>query len=88
MQVQNAMMLDPRVEFHRVVIKSSPLSSAGPGVGLKAYSTGGQRSSRATSLCKANGLVILPPLSRDKKCLNAGELAQALVIGEIAMEEF
>jgi len=84
------MPLDPRVEFHRVVIKSSLLTSdnvgQGPVVALKAYSTGGQRSSRASSLCKANGLVVLPPVSKDKSCLNAGELAQALLIGEVEME--
>ena len=81
------MSLDTRVEFHRVVIKSRPLSSeTGGGVALKAYSTGGQRSSRATSLCKANGLVILPRLSKEKKILDVGEIAQALVIGEIEME--
>lgn len=51
------MQLDTRVEFHRVVIKSTGSSTV-----LKAYSTGGQRSSRVASLSGANGLVILPAL--------------------------
>lgn len=58
----------------------------GSSVPFKAYSTGGQRSSRATSLCKANGLVVLPPVSAGKKCLEVGEFAQAILIGEIEME--
>lgn len=97
MQVQNPMPLDPRVEFHRAIIKSSIQQIEG-GTGsmvLKAYSTGGQRSSRVASLCEANGLVILPSLisgddhqgSNSKRtALNSGEFAQAILIGEIEME--
>lgn len=97
MQVQNPMPLDPRVEFHRAIIKSSIQQIEG-GAGsmvLKAYSTGGQRSSRVASLCEANGLVILPSLisgddhqgSNSKRtALNSGEFAQAILIGEIEME--
>ncbi|KAF8958523.1 molybdenum cofactor biosynthesis protein [Flammula alnicola] len=105
-QIQNPIPLDPRVEFHRVIIRSSVKSSSSPntetttspdgsGVVLKAYSTGGQRSSRAASLCEANGLVVLPPLptaghevaaASRKTGLEMGEYAQAVVIGEIEME--
>ena len=97
MQVQNPMPLDPRVEFHRAIIKSSIHQSSG-GTGsmiLKAYSTGGQRSSRVASLCEANGLVILPSLTNEddhqdgsskKTALNSGEVAQAILIGEVEME--
>jgi len=92
------MPLDPRIEFHRVVIRSTVKYSSDsrtgsePGVvPLKAYSTGGQRSSRAASLCEANGLVVLPSLvpaiagQTRKVRLEAGEFAEALVIGEIEM---
>lgn len=91
------MPLDPRVEFHRVIIKSS----IGPGsrsdsMLLKAYTTGGQRSSRVASLCEANGLVVLPSLvsgndaetasTTRKTRLEKGEFGQAVLIGEIEME--
>ena len=92
------MPLDPRTEFHRVVIRSTAKYSSDPStrseeavVPLKAYSTGGQRSSRVASLCEANGLVVLPPLApavtgqTRKVRLEAGELAEAVVIGEIEM---
>ncbi|KAI6152402.1 MoaB/Mog domain-containing protein [Pisolithus tinctorius] len=49
-QLENAMPLDPRVELHRVIVRSTP-------EGLLATTTGSQRSSRVTSLCGANGLV-------------------------------
>lgn len=76
------MTLDPRTEFHRVIIRSSP-------DGLKAFSTGGQRSSRVASLSGANGLVILPrPRARDSGSparLEVGTEIDAVVIGEIQM---
>ncbi|KAF8546428.1 hypothetical protein OG21DRAFT_1479679 [Imleria badia] len=53
--IQSTMRLDPRVEFHRVVVKATP-------EGLKPYSTGGQRSSQVASLSGANALVQLPIL--------------------------
>lgn len=73
------MNLDPRTEFHRVVIKATEN-------GLVAESTGGQRSSRAASMSGANGLVILP-LQKEggPKKLEAGEAVDALVIGELQM---
>lgn len=74
------MRLDPREEFHRVII--SP-SSQRQGV-LVATTTGGQRSSRVASLCGANGLVHLPPLKDDGiSKIGKGEVVQAVVIGEI-----
>ncbi|CAA7259357.1 unnamed protein product [Cyclocybe aegerita] len=94
-QVQNPLPLDPRVEFHRVVIQSNISigdAPAAPQILLKAYSTGGQRSSRAASLCEANGLVVLPPLipsdgqphnEKRKTRLEVGEFAEAILIGEI-----
>lgn len=76
------MPLDPRPEFHRVHIRASR-------TGLKAYSTGGQRSSRVASLAGANGLVALPARPRDgegKQQLSKGESATAVVIGDIQPE--
>ncbi|KAG9317925.1 MoaB/Mog domain-containing protein [Chiua virens] len=76
-QIQNTMPLDPRVEFHRVVVKATS-------DGLKAYSTGGQRSSRVASLSGANALVQLPTLQEGgPKQLQAGELVDAVILGEI-----
>jgi len=84
------MKLDSRVEFHRVILKSHLDASSGLSrMVLKAYSTGGQRSSRVASLCEANGLVILPALAISddgKTVLQKGEHVQALIIGEIEME--
>ena len=74
------MRLDPRPEYHRVVIKAGP-------EGLVAHSTGGQRSSRVASLSGANGLVALPARAPDGSAeLKAGELAAAVVIGELQMQ--
>ena len=54
---------------------------------LKAYSTGGQRSSRVASLSGANGFVVLPPLGlRETKVLEVGTVLDAIVIGESEME--
>ncbi|KAL5508173.1 hypothetical protein ACEPAH_5792 [Sanghuangporus vaninii] len=79
-ELTDTMQLDPRTEFHRVVI------SAGSN-GLKARSTGGQRSSRVASLSGANGLVILPQKKEGGVPeLKAGELAEAILIGEIVTE--
>lgn len=61
--------------------------SDGTDIILKASSTGGQRSSRVASLCEANGLVVLPPLVKGgKERMEAGEIVQAVIIGEIEME--
>jgi gephyrin len=73
------MALDPRPEFHRVIIKAGA-------EGLKAFSTGGQRSSRVASLAGANGLVALPARSIDgPKTMEAGEVVDTMVIGELEM---
>ncbi|GAA5832395.1 hypothetical protein JCM11251_006435 [Rhodosporidiobolus azoricus] len=72
--------LDPRAEYHRVFLRPS-LSS---GV-LKAFSTGGQRSSRTVSLAGCNGLLELPALEKgaEKKRMEEGEVVQCVVVGEI-----
>lgn len=74
------MRLDSRPEYHRVVIKAGPK-------GMVAYSTGGQRSSRVASLSGANGLIALPARVPDGPSeLSAGEMADAVVIGELQMQ--
>lgn len=69
-----------------MILRSSLETTQGkPEMTLRAFSTGGQRSSRAASLCEANGLVILPPSDKGKKRMEAGEIVEAMVIGEIEM---
>ena len=54
--------------------------------GLKAFSTGGQRSSRVASLSGANGLIILPQAKQGLPTrLEVGARAEAVIIGEIQM---
>lgn len=78
-QLQSGMNLDSRTEFHRLIIKSGK-------DGFKAFSTGGQRSSRVGSLSGANGLAILPPKKVGSPTrLEAGTIVEAIVIGEIQM---
>ncbi|KAJ7034160.1 MoaB/Mog domain-containing protein [Mycena alexandri] len=74
----STMNLDPRTEFHRVVIYADV-------DGLKAFSTGGQRSSRVASLSGANGFVVLPMRSAERSRLEVGTTAKAVIIGEILM---
>lgn len=76
----SSMTLDPRVEFHRVTVRADR-------EGLKAYSTGGQRSSRIASLNGANAFVILPSrTSESPGSLAAGTMADAVLIGEIEVD--
>jgi gephyrin len=71
------MFLDPRTEFHRVVIRAEQ-------DGLKAYSTGGQRSSRVASLSGVNGFVVLPPQAvTGLSKFEVGAEVEVVVIGEI-----
>ena len=73
------MRLDSRVEFHRVIIR---VGQEGP----RAYSTGGQRSSRVASLSGANGLVMLPQkVEGGPDRIEAGAEADAYIIGELQM---
>ncbi|KZV75143.1 hypothetical protein PENSPDRAFT_647423 [Peniophora sp. CONT] len=73
------MRLDLRVEFHRVVIR---VENGGP----RAYSTGGQRSSRVASLNGANGLVVLPKKTFGGfDVLEKDSEVQAMLIGELQM---
>ncbi|CDO73824.1 hypothetical protein BN946_scf185015.g153 [Trametes cinnabarina] len=79
-QIQESMRLDPRPEYHRAIIRAAP-------AGFKAYSTGGQRSSRVASLKGANGLIALPARGeRGPSKLEIGDFVEAIVIGELLME--
>ncbi|KAK4696503.1 gephyrin, partial [Lecanoromycetidae sp. Uapishka_2] len=67
---------DPkRPEYHRVSL------NAGADGFLHAYSTGGQRSSKITSLRKANGLLCLPAEEGSKL---RGEMVDALLMGGLS----
>ncbi|EJU06392.1 molybdenum cofactor biosynthesis protein [Dacryopinax primogenitus] len=68
---------DPRPEYHRVHVHATS-------DGLNAFSTGGQRSSRVASLSGANGLVYVPPGTKeDHAPLPTGSKARAVLIGEL-----
>lgn len=75
-QLTSNVFLDPRPEYHRVWVR--PTSS-----GLKAFSTGGQRSSRTVSLAGSNGLLELPSSSEGEKEKKNGDIVNCVVIGEI-----
>ncbi|KAK6985161.1 MoaB/Mog domain-containing protein [Favolaschia claudopus] len=75
-KLASPMNLDPRTEFHRVVIKADM-------DGLRAFSTGGQRSSRVASLSGANCFVVLPMRTQEQSRLEAGTVVSAMLIGEI-----
>ena len=78
-QIQESLRLDPRPEYHRAVIRAAP-------EGLRAYSTGGQRSSRVASLKGANGLIALPPRAEGGPSkLEVGDYVEAILIGELQM---
>ncbi|KAI0268164.1 molybdenum cofactor biosynthesis protein [Gloeopeniophorella convolvens] len=78
-KLHDNMRLDPRVEFHRVII--GPTKE-----GLVASSTGGQRSSRVASLNLANGLVILPERTEQgPQQVQEGDTVEAFLIGELNM---
>ncbi|KAF7321717.1 Molybdopterin molybdenumtransferase [Mycena kentingensis (nom. inval.)] len=76
--LKTAMALDARTEFHRAVLRADVSNGV-----VYAESTGGQRSSRAASLAGANGFVVLPMRTEVKPRLEAGEQAEAVVIGDI-----
>ncbi|SCZ87620.1 BZ3500_MvSof-1268-A1-R1_Chr2-2g05086 [Microbotryum saponariae] len=68
--------LDPRPEYHRVWVRPTTQ-------GLKAFSTGGQRSSRTVSLAGVNGLLELPSETKEEKEKKQGETVMCVLVGEI-----
>lgn len=77
-KLPQAVNLDPRPEYHRVV-----LSWKSGEVVPSAMSTGSQCSSRLLSMRTANALLVLPPRSDTLTRIEAGEVVDALIIGEI-----
>jgi len=76
--INDDMVLDPRPEFHRVIVRCMP-------TGLTAFSTGGQRSSRVASLADANAFVALPAKAGPLNKLIKGTEAEAVIFGELRM---
>lgn len=77
-RLPQAVPLDMRPEYHRVVL-SWKSGEAIP----SAVSTGSQCSSRLLSMRTANALLVLPPRNDNLTRIEAGEIVDALIIGEI-----
>lgn len=78
--VKQDIQLDPRPEYHRVVVEQ------GNDGKLYALSTGGQRSSRVGSLKKANALLSLPSskdVGHKRKFIPTGDTIEAIMIGPL-----
>lgn len=75
-KITHDIKLDPRPEYHRVMIKCTADGS------LIAESTGMQRSSRVASLC-CNGFLCLPAASEDQKTIASGSMVDALLIDQL-----
>ncbi|SCV70476.1 BQ2448_1870 [Microbotryum intermedium] len=74
--LNSTVSLDPRPEYHRVWVRPTTQ-------GLKAFSTGGQRSSRTVSLAGVNGLLELPNETEEEKEKKQGETVMCVLVGEI-----
>lgn len=77
-QVDKILHLDPRPEFHRVVLEWSEGHDH-----PVACSTGSQMSSRLLSMNAANALLVLPSKSDDKSQIGTDELVDAMIIAKI-----
>lgn len=77
-RLSNDSNLDPRPEYSRVI-----LTWNGEDPVANVESTGNQISSRLASLRAANGLVLLPPKTEEKKIAKKGEIMDAMVIGHL-----
>ncbi|GAC95067.1 molybdenum cofactor biosynthesis protein [Pseudozyma hubeiensis SY62] len=77
-KLSSGMKLDPRPEFHRVVVK---VDADGE---LVAYSTGSQRSSGMHSMSTANALIALPALQKDgQRMVEKGSRVRAILLGAV-----
>lgn len=77
-QVDSDIELDPRPEYHRVVLtwfQDSPIPVA--------KSTGNQISSRLLSVNTANALLLLPPKSSEKPEVKKDETVDAMIIARL-----
>ena len=70
--------LDPRPEYFRVILNWNENDSV-----AEVETTGNQISSRLASFRAANGLLMLPAQTEDKKIAKKGEVFDALVIGQL-----
>lgn len=69
--------MDERPEYYRVA-----LNCGEDGVFI-AQSTGGQQSSRLTSMQNADALLVLPPKTEDQNMLKSGTLVDAILLRPI-----
>ena len=76
-RVTTDVKLDPRPEYHRVLVRVSA-----EGV-LEATSTGGQRSSRVGSLQGCNAFLCLPAKTAQSASISAGNLVPAMMVGPL-----
>ncbi|KAL9546030.1 hypothetical protein MBANPS3_006865 [Mucor bainieri] len=76
-QIQEAIQLDPRPEFHRVQV------SIGAQGNMIAVSTGQQQSSRMLSMVEANGLLQLPVRTPELTQLAKGTTVPCILIGTL-----
>lgn len=76
-QIQDAIALDPRPEFHRVQV------SIGAQGNMVATSTGRQQSSRMLSMVEANGLLQLPMKTPELSQLAKGTTVPCILIGTL-----
>ena len=74
-KVDSTIRLDPRPEYHRVVLSWLPDSTV-----PVAKSTGNQISSRLLSVNTANALLLLPPSSKEKSEIQKDEVVDAMII--------
>lgn len=82
-KVDRNIKLDPRPEYHRVVLSWAP-GGVGDEDGLPtAYSTGNQISSRLLSMRSANGLLVLPSQAEGRLTVTQGEVFDVIVIGSL-----
>eukprot|EP00106_Octopus_bimaculoides_P015775 XP_014783217.1 PREDICTED: gephyrin-like [Octopus bimaculoides] len=83
-KVDRNIKLDPRPEYHRVVLSWGP-GGVGDDDGLPtASSTGNQQSSRLLSMQCANALLALPPHADGRSLVTEGEVLDAILIGNIS----
>jgi gephyrin len=77
-EIRNNIKLDPRPEYHRVIISFDHSSGK-----LIATSTGNQISSRIMSFRSCNGLLKLPGRTDTKTILEKGTIVDAMLIGQL-----
>ena len=78
LKVDSVIRLDPRPEYHRVVLTWEPDSLV-----PVARSTGNQISSRLLSVNMANALLILPPKKPEKQEIQKDEIVDAMIIARL-----